>query len=217
MGRFVSEADSEGISVFVSSGDWGAYGCVVDQNDTATPPSSTGTNSPNDICSSSYATCVGGTEFNDASDYSQYWNSFNTPTLGSAISYIPEGAWNDPANSSTGAAQMQATGGGVSSVIPPPCWQTGTGVPAAKAGRYTPDISFSASGQHDGYFGCLIALGLTCESSGSGTPFAVFGGTSAASPDMAGITALLDEKSVPPGESRSLSLFNGGYGSRGLP
>jgi len=30
-------------------------------------------------------------------------------------------------------------------------WQTGAGVPSARTGRYTPDVSFSAS-SHDGYF-----------------------------------------------------------------
>ncbi len=55
-------AAAEGISVFVSSGDSGASGC-----DTAfsAPPALPKANSPNYICSSSYATCVGGTQFAD--------------------------------------------------------------------------------------------------------------------------------------------------------
>ena len=57
-------AAAEGISVFVSSGDSGASGCDADFT---TPPTNPSPNSPNYICSSSYATCVGGTEFNDAS------------------------------------------------------------------------------------------------------------------------------------------------------
>ena len=44
------------------------------------------------ICSSSYATCVGGTEFNDASNPTVYWNSSNGIGEKSVISFIPEGA-----------------------------------------------------------------------------------------------------------------------------
>lgn len=182
-------AASEGISVFVASGDSGASGCDPYN---ALPPASPQANSPNYICSSSYATCVGGTEFNDASNPGAYWGSNNPSTLGSALSYIPEGAWNDPVSQSS-TFQAASTGGGVSTVIPTPSWQTGTGVPSARAGRYTPDISFS-SAEHDGYFGCFAAGGGDCVSSGGGYSFESFSGTSAAAPDMAGVTVLLDQK-----------------------
>jgi subtilase family serine protease len=182
------QAAAEGISVLVSSGDSGASGC--DQAFT-TPPASPVAKSPNYICSSSYATCVGGTEFNDSGDPSQYWSANNSQNLASALSYIPEGGWNEPLNSS-GGAQVAASGGGVSSVIATPAWQTGSGVPAARSGRYTPDIAFSAS-SHDGYFGCFAAGGGNCVAAASGSfSFAVFAGTSAAAPSMAGIAALLD-------------------------
>jgi subtilase family serine protease len=175
-------AAGEGISVFVSSGDSGAAGC-----DTAfTTPPATQILSPNAICSTSYATCVGGTEFADSVNPSQYWNSTNGPGFESALSYIPEGAWNEPMNGSQ--FQVAGTGGGVSAYIATPSWQTGTGVPSARAGRYTPDVAFSASG-HDGYFGCL-ASNNQCPTGG----FEVFSGTSAAAPDMAGIAALLNQK-----------------------
>lgn len=182
------QAAAEGISVFVSSGDSGASGCDTHGN---APPSSPSPNSPNYICSSSYVTCVGGTEFVDTASPSQYWNSSNGAGFTSVLSYIPEGAWNDPYNSSTSTYQVAASGGGVSSYIATPTWQTGTGVPAARAGRYTPDIAFSASG-HDGYFGCFAAGGGNCV--GTSFSFESFGGTSAAAPDMAGITAMLDQK-----------------------
>ena len=178
------QAAAEGMSVFVSSGDSGAAGC-----DTAfaTPPAA-GTNSPNYICSSSYATCVGGTEFNDPTGY---WNSTNGTGLSSALSYIPEGGWNESWNGTT--ATVAASGGGASSFIATPSWQTGTGVPAARSGRYTPDVSFSAAG-HDGYFGCFAAGGASCVTSGSSYTFTAFSGTSAAAPGMAGVAALLDQK-----------------------
>jgi hypothetical protein len=183
------QAAGEGISVFVSAGDSGAAGCDV----AFSPPPATPTYpiSPNYICSSSYATCVGGTEFNDTSDPSRYWSSSNGIGLLSALSYIPEGAWNEWLNSNN-TLQIAGGGGGVSQVIPTPPWQAGAGVPSARSGRYTPDIAFTAS-LHDGYFGCLAAGGGSCVQGANGTSFEVEEGTSAAAPDMAGITALLDQ------------------------
>lgn len=183
------QAASEGISVMVSSGDSGASGC-----DTAfaAPPASPAANSPNSICSSSYVTCVGGTEFNDASNPSTYWSAADGAGLLSALGYIPEGAWNEPGTS--GSTQAASSGGGVSAYIATPSWQTGTGVPSARAGRYTPDVSFSAS-CHDGYFGCLAAAGASCVAGSSGSYYFVgFCGTSASAPGMAGVGALLNQK-----------------------
>ena len=184
------QAAGEGISAFVCSGDSGASGC-----DTyfATPPASPLANSPNYICSSGYATCVGGTEFNDASNPSAYWSSSNGTNLLSALSYIPEGAWNEPLTSSS-SPQAAASGGGVSAYIATPSWQTGTGVPSARSGRYTPDIAFSSAG-HDGYFACFAAGGNSCVAGTNGSySFEYFYGTSAAAPSMAGIAALLNQK-----------------------
>jgi subtilase family serine protease len=157
------QAAGEGISVFVSSGDSGASGCDMAF---ATPPASPSPNSPNYICSSSYATCVGGTEFNDTSDPTVYWNSSNGLGLKSALSYIPEGAWNEPLNSNS-SPQVAGSGGGVSSYITTPAWQTGAGVPVARSGRYTPDVAFSAA-DHDAYFACFAAGGGSCVNTGSG-------------------------------------------------
>jgi subtilase family serine protease len=185
--RLFEQAAGEGISVLVASGDSGASGCDASFS---TPPAYPYPNSPNYICSSSYATCVGGTEFNDFNDPSAYWRSENLVDFWSAISYIPEGAWNEPLNESS-ETQAASSGGGVSQFIPTPAWQTGNGVPSARAGRYTPDLAFSASA-HDGYFGCMAAAGGSCVYDSQGNlPFIVFSGTSAAAPGMAGITALL--------------------------
>jgi subtilase family serine protease len=184
------QAAGEGISVFVASGDAGASGCDAYN---AAPPASPKPNSPNYICSSSYATCLGGTEFNDTANPAQYWGT-NDSNLGSALSYIPEGGWNEPLNSNSDF-QAASSGGGVSLFVAIPSWQKGTGVPSAKAGRYTPDIAFTAA-NHDGYFGCFAALsGADCIPDSSGNyGFIVSSGTSAASPDMAGVTALLDQQ-----------------------
>jgi subtilase family serine protease len=132
---------------------------------------------------------VGGTEFNEASNPSASWSSSNGTDLLSALSYIPEGAWNESTTTS-----VAASGGGVSSVIATPSWQTGTGVPTARSGRYTPDIAFSSAG-HDGYFACYAAGGNSCVTGSNGSySFEYIYGTSAAAPSMAGIAALLNQK-----------------------
>jgi subtilase family serine protease len=182
-----SQAAMEGISAFVSSGDGGAAGC---DSKFQRPPASPAPISINALCASGYTTCVGGTEFNDASDPSRYWSGSNGAGLLSAMGYIPEGAWNDPYNSSTPPkTEAAASGGGVSEYIATPSWQTGTGVPAARTGRFTPDIAFSASG-NNGYVFCLAALGETC----TGGSLGLAEGTGADSDVMTGITALLVEK-----------------------
>lgn len=183
------QAAAEGITVFVSSGDSGASGCeIAFAPPVATPPAI----SPNYICSSSYATCVGGTEFNDTTNTSTYWGASNGTNLASAAQYIPEGGWNEPLDSNS-KVQLASSGGGVSSFIATPGWQTGPGVPSTRAGRYTPDLSFSAS-CHDAYFGCMAAGGGDCVVTNGSFRFFGMCGTSAASPSMAGVAALLDEK-----------------------
>jgi pseudomonalisin len=179
-----STAAAEGIGVFVSSGDSAAAGC-----DTAFAiPGSVVANSPNYICSSQYATCVGGTQFADTTSPSTYWSSSNTSGYKSVISYIPEGGWNESDTSG-----IAGSGGGVSTFIATPTWQTGTGVPSARAGRYTPDVSFSSS-DHDGYFACMAARDSSCVTSSGSFGFLSFSGTSAAAPGMAGVAALLNQK-----------------------
>jgi len=183
-----SQAVVEGISVFVISGDAGVAGCDAYN----TTPPAVQIAGPNYICVSSYSTCVGGTEFADAANPSAYWAPTNGSGFESALGYIPEGAWNEPLDAN-GNPQASASGGGMSQYIAAPAWQTGPGVPGT-LGRYTPDVSFTASG-HDGYFNCSAATGASCalDSAGHFTFQGSFG-TSASTPDMAGIAALLNQK-----------------------
>lgn len=183
-----SQAAAEGISVFVSSGDSGVAGC--DDHHVA-PPATPGVASPNYICSSSYATCVGGTQFVDGTGF--YWNTTNATGHVSARGYIPEAAWNEPLDRS-GAYQVAATGGGVSALVATPYWQVGSGVPAARQGRYTPDVAFSAA-SHDSYARCYAAAGGDCVPDSTGAfHFQTGSGTSAATPSMAGVAALLNQR-----------------------
>ena len=180
-----SLAASEGISVFVSSGDTGAAGC---DTNFAVPPAYQFA-SINYLCASSYATCVGGTEFAEGANSTQYWSSTNGIGLASALGYIPEGAWNELNVGVPNFSYIVASGGGGASIyIPKPTWQTGTGVPADNA-RDVPDVSFP-SAFHDAFYGCYAGGGGDC---GSGR-FYFFYGTSAASPSMAAVTALLNQK-----------------------
>ena len=178
-----SQAASQGISVLVCSMDSGAATC---DTGFATAPASQQL-SINSICASSYATCAGGTEFADAANPSLYWSSSNSSSCVSALGYIPEGAWNEPG--SAGSYVVAAGGGGASIYIAKPSWQTGTGVPADGA-RDVPDISFP-SAEHDGYYGCYALGNGNCASNS----FEYFYGTSNAAPAMAGVTALLNQRS----------------------
>ncbi|TLY51374.1 MAG: hypothetical protein E6K53_07570, partial [Gammaproteobacteria bacterium] len=185
--QLYQQAAAEGISVFVASGDGGVAGCEpLDATPTTTQVISTNT-----LCASGYVTCVGGTEFADAANPSTYWSSSNGAGYLSALGYIPEGAWNDPIDSS-GKTQYSATGGGYSVYIPTPSWQVGPGVPGTQ-GRYTPDVSLAAS-PREGYLTCVAAQGGSCAISGGSFGFIGSGGTSASAPSMAGITALLNQK-----------------------
>ena len=167
------QAASEGISVFVASGDAGAAGCSAA---TATKGAQTAVNG---LCSSPYATCVGGTEFNEGANPAQYWAAGNAAGYGSALGYIPETVWNE--SGANGGGGLWASGGGASKVYAQPAWQAGvTGAGAANGMRAVPDVALSAA-SHDGY---LIEE--------NGSPWIV-SGTSVAAPAFAGMMALVVE------------------------
>lgn len=89
------QADAEGISVFVSTGDSGA--AVCDRNS----PIATQGLSVSGVSSTPYNVAIGGTDFDDLKNLSTYWNSTNDPvTLASAKGYVPESSWNDTCTNS---------------------------------------------------------------------------------------------------------------------
>ena len=155
-----------------AAGDSGAAGC---DNTNAT----TGTQrAVNGVCSSPYATCVGGTEFNEGANPSLYWLGGNNAVLGTAESYIPEVVWNE--SGSDAGKDLAAGGGGASVTYPKPVWQTGDGVPA-DSHRDVPDVAVTAA-SHDGYLifynGVLTSIA----------------GTSASAPSFAGLFAIINQK-----------------------
>ena len=164
------QAAAEGISSFVSAGDSGAAGC---NSGSASEGSGAGVNG---LCSSTYSTCVGGTEFNEGSG--TYWSSTNGTGNGSALSYMPEKVWNESA--SDGGSGLWSGGGGISKLYTQPSWQEGVAGANSNGMRAVPDVSLTAA-SHDGY---LI------EENGN---WYIIAGTSAASPSFAGIMALVNQ------------------------
>ncbi len=189
------QANAQGITVVVASGDDGAADCD-EPNDPKSPAVSTASHglAVDFPASSPYVTAVGGTEFNDCAG--NYWNSTNNGSAGSVLSYIPEVGWNDSSSPAvpcgSAAGVLSASGGGKSSFESKPSWQQGTGVPN-DGFRDVPDLALAASPQHDGY---LVCSGGDCVNGfrNTDTTLDVIGGTSATVPTFAGIVALLNQK-----------------------
>lgn len=227
------QAVTEGVSVFVSSGDDAAAGCDRDASAATHGIGVTGWGE------SEYNVSVGGTDFGDtyAKTTSTYWNSTNTTTFGSAKSYVPEIPWNDSCastlvadyvtgstvtygssgfcNTTTGEEFLNTVGGSggpskcatgkpsTSGVVSGTCkgyakpsWQVALGVP--KDGlRDVPDVSlFAANGLWGHYYvfcdSDTANGGTVC--TGAPDTWSGAGGTSFSSPIMAGIQALVIEK-----------------------
>ncbi len=177
------KANTEGITFFASSGDTGAaacdYGNMVAKYGLAV----------NYPASSPEVTGVGGNEFDEGGG--TYWNTSNNGNGESAISYIPEMAWNDSVADNSlvasggGASSCAVANGGSCKGFPKPSWQTGVGVPNDGV-RDVPDIAMTASADHDGY--------ILCDSgSCTGGNFDIVGGTSASTPVFAGIVTLQNQ------------------------
>ncbi len=145
----VRAAAGEGASIFVSTGDRGAYGCI--------PSGDIDTVATNYLSSFPEVTGVGGT----------------TVFFSSSGGYFREAAWGEP-------AEQWGSGGGISSLFPVPPWQRGPGIDPSAKGRGSPDVSANA----DALTGWDVF----------GTDREVpVGGTSAAAPFWAAVTALIDQ------------------------
>lgn len=131
--QLFAQAASQGVSVFVSSGDSGAAGCNGMSE-------SVGSGQAVNIICTGNTTCVGGTQFADTSNPAAYWNSTNdATTFASAKGYIPEVAWNE-----SGTNGLASSGGGVSTLFSRPPYQTSfPGMPAGTT-RCQPDIAANA-------------------------------------------------------------------------
>jgi len=166
------KGNAQGITWLASSGDSGAAGCDYD---TTIATQGLGVSLPSSVPE---VTAVGGTQFNEGSG--TYWLSTDGTYGGSAISYIPEAAWNDTTVSLQLGGNIASSGGGLSAIYKKPAWQTGPGVPNDGA-RDVPDISLTASPIEDPYL--VVSAGEIWE----------VGGTSASAPSFAGMLALLNQ------------------------
>ncbi len=155
-----------------------------------------------------------------------YWDTVATifPTT-SLLQPVPEQPWNDsfglnlasggiynpsfpdivagsggPSNCATGTDASNGTYSSCSAGYPKPSWQTGKGVPDDGV-RDLPDVSlFAAAGENDTGYPFCAAPGDCVVSDGDLT-IGVVGGTSASSPAMAGILALIEQKYGPQGQA----------------
>jgi subtilase family serine protease len=226
-----SHAATEGVSVYVASGDTAADSCAQALGESV---ATTGT-SVTGWGSTPYNVAVGGTDFQDLylNDFSTYWNSTNTTYYGSAKSYMPEIPWNDTCGSNllatyegftttygstglcntdgfigtngggggqsacaTGAPAVSGVTGGTCKGYAKPSWQSVYGNKADGV-RDVPDVSlFASNGWLSSYYVVCYSDkaegGTACTGAPSGWSGA--GGTSFATPIMAGVQALINQK-----------------------
>ncbi len=159
----LAAAYAAGISVFVASGDYGAYDCRNLQLRSG-PQDRDLTASTDWPSSSSHAISVGGTYL----------------TVRQDGTYLDEAAWADPLSGGS-------TGGGLSLAVPRPDWQAGPGVDNSDSNgmRQVPDVA----GPADPSSGFDIQY---TEASGDFVD-ALVGGTSAATPFFAATMVLTEQ------------------------
>jgi subtilase family serine protease len=190
LSSIAQQGNAQGITIVGPSGDSGAADCDHDDEDNIADQG-LAVDLPAAL---PYVTAVGGTRFNEGAGI--YWNPTNDANNASALSYIPEIAWND----TPPGEPFAATGGGSSIFFAKPGWQVGSGAPGQNS-RHVPDVSFNASAEHDGYLVCSQddssgSFQPTCTNGfrdGSGN-LTVFGGTSVGVPVFAGIVALINQQ-----------------------
>jgi len=176
------EATQKGITLFASSGDWGASQHTCDVSSW--------------IKSSSYpagdplVTAVGGTELH-AADYCipgvtvPACDPTTAPTPGT---YLSEIAWNEGplGDYSNFFGATLATGGGFSNIFNEPPYQQGTAGLHGGTQRGVPDVAYNAALVH----GVLTFFDFPGEPTG----FFRAGGTSCGAPQWSAITAIMDQK-----------------------
>ena len=170
------QAAAQGITAILSAGDNGSAAC-----DPAAAPANqdvaTQGLAVSGLASTDYNVALGGTDFNDFSNPTTYWNP-SGPATTSAKSYIPETTWNDSCAATATTASLSpctaaiinanndpsalsfgtdvvAGGGGASSFTTlntKPSWQSGTTGNPSDSVRDIPDISLFAGNGFNGNF-----------------------------------------------------------------
>jgi subtilase family serine protease len=233
------QAVTEGVSIFVSSGDEDAA-----SSDGGNPATHGITVSG--FTSTPYNVSVGGLDFGytaNGLDPGTFWSATNTATYSSALGYIQEIPWNDscagglfanflgftpldlcndpavtsstspeniflksvggsggPSGCATGIPSSSGRVSGTCAGYAKPSWQRGLVGNPNDGVRDIPDVAlFASNGFWDAYYVVCwsnpdtnVGGGETC--TGAPNTWAGFGGTSVSSPIMAGIQALVNEK-----------------------
>ncbi len=213
------QAAAQGITVVAATGDSGSAAC-----DTPGATASTGGLAVNGYASTPYNTAVGGTDFYYGSKTGgpTYWGSTtqNNNFYESALSYIPEQAWNDSIinandpNPTDLASSVYGGGGGFSTTgsytlygtvgSPYPIqswqstfvtnWETAAHVTGA-LGRGIPDVSFFAGNNYNSATYALCTQPGDCVlNNGIVSSVTASGGTAAAAGVFAGIVADVVQK-----------------------
>ncbi|MGA2411762.1 MAG: choice-of-anchor D domain-containing protein, partial [Candidatus Binataceae bacterium] len=250
------QAASEGVSVFVAAGDWGA---AASDGLLGDPEALYGIN-VSGFASTPYDVAVGGTDFSDTYSGTEgtYWRSSNTANYGSALSYIPEIPWNDscaggllddfygyptaygssgfcnssegedyflnliaggggPSGCATGAPSASGVVSGTCAGYAKPAWQSVFGNPQDGV-RDLPDVSLFASNGFWRHFYVVCSTASPEGCSGAPDTWGGGGGTSFAAPIMAGIQALINQKTGSPQGNPNpayYSLASAEYGASG--
>jgi subtilase family serine protease len=257
------QAVAEGVSIFVSSGDENAASSDGGRVSTHGITVSGFTSTP-------YNVSVGGLDFGYTAlgvDPGTYWNSTNSNTYASALSYIQEIPWNNscasgitafylgisplglcnnaavtsrngplnfllssvggsggPSACATGVPASAGRDGGTCAGYAKPAWQSGLYGNPADGVRDTPDVAlFASNGFWDAYYvvcwsnpDTQAGGGFSC--TGPPSNWAGFGGTSVSSPIMAGIQALVNQKTGSRWGNPNTTYYalaNGEYGAAG--
>jgi len=207
------QAAAQGQTVFVASGDSGSAGCDFDGQQAATQGLAV-----NGIASTPWNVAVGGTDFfypgyaSGPSSAAPFWNQTNDSSNGSLKQSLLEQPW-DAAfgfNILGNSESISGGGGGASGCVQStkgtsgqvvclagyakPIWQTGPGVPNDGV-RDLPDVSlFAGAGLNLSYYAICASTGDCATTGGSQPQVSLVGGTSASSPAMAGLMALVNQK-----------------------
>ena len=174
------KGNAKGDTFFASSGDEGSTGVSKQQRDSRNYPY------PVDgwPASSPYVTAVGGTQL----QYGWRWNPQSDVAFNADGSYNPA-YWGYTTDSTPLNVVWNeswcpcATGGGPSALYARPSWQTGV-LPSAGNHRLVPDLAWNASVNG----GVLVYTSFFPSTDRVG--WHIYGGTSAASPQVAALTAL---------------------------
>lgn len=209
-----AQADAEGISVFVSSGDSGSNPSFNGSMIGIGGPVGAGVDA-NAFGSSANDTAVGGTDTADvlAGTTSKYFNSTPNARYGTAKSYVPELTWNESCGNAFAAQKLfnqtalqvcknvlpygptftsEGGSGGPSSIDMKPAWQRIVRGAAKDQSRDLPDISLFG-GSFAGYTWAVVCTGSAPCTPGFTSPVSLIAGTSLSAPMFAGIQAVVDQ------------------------